>query len=308
MQCARPHSPLFHSSTNVLAGRSTDQEMAKKATGEAAFSVTFWGVRGTHCVPGEASLLYGGNTPCIELRADGQVFVIDAGMGIVGLGRKLAAEECRTIHMMLSHFHADHVSGVPFFRPLLDEQTTVRIYSAKRAGKTGKAVLQETIKPPVFPIPVDDLHARILYHDIPDAGAMTFGKVEVKTCLLNHPSGATGFRFDMGAHSFAYVSDMEHEGDGPLPALVSFVKGCSLLVYDTTYTEDEYLERKGWGHSTVEAGIALAEAAGCGRFIAFHHNPEHDDTRLAEREDAMRGLFPRSAFAREGLTIRLDTM
>jgi phosphoribosyl 1,2-cyclic phosphodiesterase len=279
--------------------------MAKTPRPATTLSLTFWGVRGTHCTPGAGSLVYGGHTPCVEIRAAGHVFVVDAGMGIVALGRKLAAEGVTTVNLMLSHFHTDHIAGVPFFRPLLDERATVRIHSARHAGKTGRMILKETFKPPVFPIPVDDLHGRIFYHDIPDIGSMTFGDVRVSTCLLNHPSGATGYRFDLGGASIAYISDIEHEADGPASDLVAFVRDCSVLVYDATYTEEEYDARRGWGHSTAEAGAALAIAAGCKRLFAFHHNPEHDDTRLAERERALRVLFPDSAFAREGATVEL---
>jgi phosphoribosyl 1,2-cyclic phosphodiesterase len=279
--------------------------MAIKSAYPSDLSLTFWGVRGTHCTPGENTLVYGGHTPCVEIRAGDQVFVIDAGMGIVGLGRKLAAEGVRAINLMISHFHADHITGMPFFRPLLDARATVRIHSAKHAGKTGRVILKETFKPPVFPIPVDDLHGRVIYHDIPDVGELAFGSVRVRTCLLNHPSGSTGYRFDAGNRSIAYVSDVEHAGDAPDPALVAFARGCSALIYDTTYTEEEYASRQGWGHSTVEAGVALAKAAGCGMFFAFHHNPDHDDEFIARREAGMRKLFPRSAFAREGVTVEI---
>jgi phosphoribosyl 1,2-cyclic phosphodiesterase len=282
-----------------------EQGMARKQKATAGLSVTFWGVRGSYPVPGDTTLVYGGNTSCIEVQGDGQVFVLDGGTGIVPLGRKLAADGVRTVNLMLSHFHADHISGVPFFRPLLDPEATVRIHSARRAGKTGRMILQETIKPPVFPIPVDDLHARIVYHDIPDEGALSFGKVRVTTCLLNHPSGATGYRFDCGNESVAYISDVEHESGGPDPGLVSFVRGCGLLIYDTTYTVEEYATRLGWGHSTVEAAVELVQAAGCRRLCAFHHNPEHDDATLSLREQALRQLLPDSCFAREGVTIRL---
>jgi phosphoribosyl 1,2-cyclic phosphodiesterase len=277
--------------------------MAKMSALASEMSVTFWGVRGTHCTPGEGTLLYGGHTPCVEIRAGGQVFVIDAGMGIVSLGRKLAAEGTRSINLMISHFHADHIAGMPFFHPLLDAQATVRIHSAKHAGKTGRMILKETFKPPVFPIPVDDLHGRIIYHDIPDVGTLSFGHVRVTTCLLNHPSGSTGYRFDYGGSSVAYISDVEHTADEPDADLVAFARDCSVIIYDSTYTEEEYASRKGWGHSTVEAGLALARAARCDRFFAFHHNPHHDDAFLATREAAMRKLFPDSAFAREGVTV-----
>lgn len=280
--------------------------MANRQKDDAGISVTFWGVRGSHPVPGEMTLVYGGNTACVEIRADGQVFVIDGGTGIVPLGRRLAEEGVRTVNLMLSHFHTDHIAGVPFFRPLLDAEATVRIHSARRAGKTGRMILQETIKPPVFPIPVDDLHARIIYHDIQDSGTLAFGKVRVSTCLLNHPSGATGYRFDFAGRSVAYICDVEHAPGGPDEALVAFVRDCGLMIYDTTYTVEEYASRRGWGHSTVEAAVDLARAAGCRRLVAFHHNPEHDDATLAGREDAMRLLFPDSAFAREGVTVRLD--
>lgn len=267
-------------------------------------TIRFWGVRGSYSTANPAMLGYGGNTPCVEVRVAGRVYILDAGTGLIGLGKTLAQEGVRDVTLFLSHFHTDHIEGFPFFSLCHDACARITIYSARHAGRTGRSILDGTFRPPLFPFPKPDFHAAVAHRTIAEGATLTFpGDLRVATTPLNHPDGATGFCFRTGTAAFAYLSDVEHADGPPDATLVDFVRGADCLIYDATYDESEYGARVGWGHSTAAAGLRIAEAAGVRRFIAFHHNPEHDDSRLYRREQALRAAAPQSCFAHEGMEI-----
>jgi phosphoribosyl 1,2-cyclic phosphodiesterase len=267
----------------------------------SGLAVRFFGVRGTIPVPGPGTLIYGGNTPCVEVRVNGRLFVIDAGSGIVDLGRALIGAPERSVDILLSHLHQDHLIGLPFFKPLKDPSRHVRIHAGNLEGRTPEAALRKMFSPPLFPIEVDHQSKNISFAGFRAGETLTFedGSI-VRTVPLRHPGGATGYRFDVGGRSLAYISDFEHAGPVPDADLVEFVHDCDLVIYDAMYTVEDYPPCKGWGHSTIEAGLALCAAAGAKRLAAFHHNPCYDDVKLAHMEAALQKALPGSFCAREG--------
>ncbi len=263
--------------------------------------VTFWGVRGSIPVAGANFQRFGGNTPCVEIRLDDRLFVIDAGSGILGLGLKLL-ESCPTrVDVLLSHLHLDHVMGLPFFKPALLPDREVGIYCGNLGGNTAEEALRRVFSPPIFPVTMDMFPARMEHIGFHAGETLTLSDgFRVRTCPLNHPQGATGYRFDHRGRSVTYLSDLEHLGAEPDPALVAFAAGSDLVIYDAMFSDSEYGRCIGWGHSTWTAGVALAKAAGVGRLALFHHDPRHDDATLAALEAEAAAAFPGTFAAREG--------
>jgi phosphoribosyl 1,2-cyclic phosphodiesterase len=274
----------------------------------SAISLQFWGVRGSVACPGPATLRYGGNTPCVEVRCGPYTLILDAGTGIRALGNALTeAADTTDFDIFLSHGHIDHVIGLPFFAPLFVEGQTVRVWagSLQPAGGVEKAV-RKLMSFPFFPLQVDAVHAELEFHDF-EAGAAINPRpgVTLRTASLNHPGGAIGYRIEYGGRALAYVTDIEL-GDGPLdPALLALTKDAAVVILDTTYTDAEYPSRAGWGHSSWQQGIRLANAANAGRLCLFHHDPEHDDAFMDQIRSAAEKARPGTIVASEGLRLNL---
>lgn len=277
----------------------------------------FWGTRGSIASPGGATVRYGGNTPCLELRtSDGRLVILDAGTGIRALGQQLVAEaQGRPIvgELWLTHLHWDHVQGLPFFAPLFE--------AGSRFAIRGPGAVEEVVKglfhPLVFPVPFDGLPASV------DIAAVSAGVCDrqgfvVRALDVQHPGGALGYRITDGRDgpALVYVSDNElapHGSYGSPAAwrdgLVELARGAAVLVHDATYTVDEYAHRGGWGHSTYADALALALDAGVERLVLFHHSPERTDEEIdmhvaaCRAEVARRGARLEVLAAAEGLTL-----
>lgn len=268
-------------------------------------SVSFWGVRGSIACPGRRYERYGGNTSCLEVQCGPHLLVFDAGTGLRPLGDKLKAEGPRDIDLFLTHSHLDHIVGVPFFPPLFDPHSKVRFWAGHLLpDRRLRDVICTMMVAPLFPVPIDIFAAATSFNDF-SAGEILrpHDGLTLRTARLNHPNDATGYRVDYEGKSICYVTDTEHAGDQLDANIMGLVEGADLLIYDSTYTEEEYTRHTGWGHSTWNQGIRLADAAKVKTFVAFHHDPSHDDDfmdRLASELDKAR---PGSQVAREGMTL-----
>jgi phosphoribosyl 1,2-cyclic phosphodiesterase len=269
-------------------------------------AVRFWGVRGSVACPGPSTLRYGGNTPCVELICGQHTLIFDAGTGIRQLGTTLAKGANGTgFDIFLSHGHIDHVVGLPFFAPLFVKDQVVRVWGGNLQAAGGvKQAVKKLMSFPFFPLQVDALQARLEFHDF-SAGDTINPRpgITLRTAPLNHPGGATGYRVDFNGSSVAYVTDIELGAGTIDPALIDLIKDASFLILDTTYTNEELPSHLGWGHSSWQQGIELANAANVGRLCLFHHDPEHDDDtmdKIAAKAEAAR---PGTIVAREGLKV-----
>jgi phosphoribosyl 1,2-cyclic phosphodiesterase len=273
----------------------------------SGLGVRFFGVRGSIPVPGAATLIYGGNTACVEIRVNGRLFIVDAGSGLAALGNALIDGPEHSFDILLSHLHQDHIIGLPFFAPLYEPSKNIKIYAGNLGGQTPEAALRTMFSPPLFPIELDHKAKHLDFIGFHAGETLRFEDgSSVRTTPLRHPGGATGYRFDAGGHAVAYVSDFEHAGPAPEQDMIDFVRGCDLVIYDTTFTVEDYPACKGWGHSTVEAGLALCAAAGAKRLAAFHHNPDYDDAKLAHIEAVLEKASPGSFCAREGQAVQFE--
>jgi phosphoribosyl 1,2-cyclic phosphodiesterase len=259
----------------------------------AGVRLRFWGTRGSIATPGPGTVRYGGNTSCIELRSDaGDLVVLDCGTGARTLGQSLVAEAMATGaslrgSIVLGHTHWDHIQGLPFFEPLFEPGGHWDLYGPRGLGTSLAQTLAGQMQYQYFPVSVEQLGADVAYHDLVE-GTFELGSLVVRTQYLNHPALTLGYRIEEAGATFCYLAD--HEPYDPGLGFggdvfasvedrrhVEFMAGADVVVHDAQYDAAEYLEHRGWGHSTVEYVVDAACAAGVAHVVLFHHDPSHDD-------------------------------
>ena len=280
---------------------------AASATHSEDFFVRFRGVRGTVACPGSDYARYGGNTSCLEVRCGGHLFILDAGTGIRALGAELDAAGPVDTDILLTHTHIDHIAGMPFFAPLFKPGNRLRIHAGHLAdgGIRLRDVFARLIEAPIFPVPLEAVGAEISFEEFRAGDSLRLREgVAIRTAPLNHPNGATGYRIERGGRSICYVTDTEHV-EGEVDAnILRLIEGTDIFIYDATYTAAEYPAFRGWGHSTWETGAVLAERGGVGRYVIFHHAPEHTDDDMDRIADQAQDAFASTTVACEGLVLR----
>ncbi|MEM6326787.1 MAG: MBL fold metallo-hydrolase [Bacteroidota bacterium] len=273
----------------------------------ARLTVRLWGVRGSLPTPRASHLGVGGNTTCVEVRGpEGAVVMLDAGTGARDFGVALAAEVGGApvdLHVLFSHFHWDHLQGLPFFAPIYGEGNTLTLHAAAEAEAIEAAMCGQ-MGEPFFPVPFRELRATVRVVPVRIGEAFTVGGMTVRPFPLHHPQGSTGYRFDAEGASFVFATDYEH-GDPELEAvLVDAAQGADVFYSDAQYTPDEYDLRRGWGHTTWVQAVRLAQKAKVGRLVLAHHDPAHDDVALERILAQARERFPATDLAREGAVMQ----
>ena len=272
----------------------------------ADFLVRFWGVRGSIAAPGPATARYGGNTSSIEVRCGARLILFDAGTGLRTLGNRLVAEAPLDADIFFTHTHFDHICGLPFFKPFFQPQNGFRLWAGHLgAGITLQRVLREFMAAPLFPVPPEVFKARMEYRDFPGGDTLTPAPgIVVRTAVLNHPDGATGYRIEYGGKSVCYVTDTEHVPGIPDRNVLALIGGADIVIYDCMYTDEEYAESYvGWGHSTWQEAVRLCKPAGVKQLVVFHHDPDHDDDRLDAIAREVAAALPGAVLAREGMVL-----
>jgi phosphoribosyl 1,2-cyclic phosphodiesterase len=289
------------------------------------YSVTIWGARGSIPTPGPQTARYGGNTPCVGLEADGpagrRLVVLDAGTGIRPLGRELveAARGALTVDLLLSHTHWDHIQGLPFFAPLFEPRSAVRIWGPRQGRVDLERILRDQMNPVVFPVPLDQADASLSVTHV-EPGSFDVGGFRARAMTLRHPGTTLAYRLapDDGGPSLVYVTDNELGPGGTYDVgprwreeLVAFVGGADVLIHDAMFTVEELGQFSGWGHSTGSEAVRLAADAAVGRLVLFHHRPERDDAAMdafvaaAQRQAAREHSGLDVVAATEGLRLNL---
>ncbi|HEY7768038.1 MBL fold metallo-hydrolase [Longimicrobium sp.] len=275
-------------------------------------TATCWGTRGSIPAPGPDTVRYGGNTPCLEVQAQGRRYIFDAGTGIRALSRALQPEEPVEAELFLTHFHWDHVQGFPFCGQLYHADSRIRVHGPPQDGVGVASVLAGIMAPAYFPVPLDALAAGVEFVDV-DTAPWTDGAVEVDALRVCHPGFTCGYRLRTGGASLAYVPDNElREADAAqYRQMVEWAAGVDLLVHDAMWRDDEYARYRGWGHGSVGDAVRLAEDAGARRLLLFHYAPERRDDELDDIvSEVRRGLAERGSALRvdpacEGVAISL---
>jgi phosphoribosyl 1,2-cyclic phosphodiesterase len=270
--------------------------------------LTFRGVRGSTPTPRRECLAFGGNTSCIEFRVAGEdeILVIDGGTGLISLGESLKQEDRGhplSVNVLLTHFHWDHIQGLPFFGPLYNPKNRFRFHSERSAATIGE-ILEGQMSRPYFPVPFESLGAHREFVDT-RGQEIRLGDLHIRSFPINHPQGACGYRLEANGAVVVHVSDHEH-GDAAIDAGIrEQAQGADVLIYDAQYTPEEYETKRGWGHGTYAEAARVANACGVGQLILFHHDPVHDDECLRTIVAAARKDFENTDAAREGWRICL---
>lgn len=270
-----------------------------------SIKVRFWGVRGSIACPGHDTLGYGGNTSCVEMRCADRLFIFDGGTGLRELGRALHGADYLEADLFLSHTHYDHVFGLPFFGPFFNPHNRFRMWAGHlRPQYTLEEILRHMMTSPLFPVPVDVFAAKMEFHDFDSGDTLDrWDGVTIKTVALKHPNGATGYRVEHAGRAVCYVTDTEHQPGKLDEDILGLIAGADLLIYDATYTDDQFPRHKGWGHSTWQEGARLSRAAGVKQYAIFHHDPSHDDAFMDRVAAAAKKEFANAIVAREGMTL-----
>ena len=260
--------------------------------------VTVWGCRGSLASPGPATVRYGGNTSCVELRLeDGTVLVLDAGTGVRELGRTLVGHGA-PIHLLLTHLHLDHVEGLGFFAPFWEPGAELHIWGPSSPLHTLAERISRYLSPPLFPLKVADSPAQVHFHTVPP-GSWTIGSSTIRAGEVLHPGPTLGYRIEEGSASLAYIPDhepalgldLERVDPEWLPGY-DVAAGATVLLHDAQLTEDEYAARIGWGHSSVDAAVTFARTARAERLVLFHHDPMRGDDEVERLATHAQSLWP----------------
>jgi phosphoribosyl 1,2-cyclic phosphodiesterase len=271
--------------------------------------VRFHGVRGSTPCHGDDIARYGGNTSCVSVLAEGEdPLLFDLGTGLRYFGLGCSAPFCGT--SLVSHLHWDHVQGLPFFGPLLHHDTHLTVYApSDHDGRSAAEVLDETIRPPLFPVGLDAFPGHIDVREPPRR--FRIGGFEIESAVVPHVGEALGYRVTHGGRSVAYISDHQQPTDGPRIAdgVAALCKGVDLLIHDAQYTPAEFARKSDWGHCTIEYAVWLAAEVGAHRLALYHHDPTHDDDMIDRLTAAAaacgRAMGVEVFAAREGLSVEL---
>jgi phosphoribosyl 1,2-cyclic phosphodiesterase len=307
--------------------------------------VKFWGVRGSYPVPGTETVRYGGNTACVEVRAGGRSIILDAGTGIISLGRDLMRRSAlmgRTISttLLFSHFHHDHTQGLPFFSPFYDRSADVKIFGPEFHASGLEENLSGVMRSPAFPVTWEQISANKSVGPLRAGESLLIGQdgehrithpadhavmrsfeesqggdiIHIRSLQsVAHPDWVLLYRIDWHGFSIVYATDTEGYAANN-GRLVNFAYQADLLIHDAQYTDAHYQGllpgmsgTRGWGHSTFRMACDVAQAAKVQRLVLFHHEPTYDDWTISQNEQEARRLFPETLAAYEGLEVRLES-
>jgi phosphoribosyl 1,2-cyclic phosphodiesterase len=276
--------------------------------------LVFWGVRGSTPTLERDTWRYGGNTPCLELTApDGTSFILDCGTGLRTLGNQLTAQQNGSgveSHILVTHYHWDHIQGIPFFHPFFESQNRFHFYSfqSKYLGPHSlQQVFEAQLSSPYFPIDVTMMTASREFHEISGGQTWDVNGTKITASHLNHPQGCLGYRLDTTGGSIVYATDNEPGAAECDQNLLQLAHDADVLIYDAQYSPEQLAsERKGWGHSSWLEGVKIARAAKVRNLILFHHDPDSTDKHVDGFLSAARQEFPATWAASEGMSISLS--
>ena len=248
--------------------------------------IRFWGTRGSIASAGENSRKYGGNTPCVSLAQDDTLVILDAGSGLRQLAQEEYHKTFKSIHILLTHLHMDHIQGLGFFKLFFDPTATIHLWGPPSSTASLQMRLTRYLSPPLFPVRLRDFTCKLYIKEMSQS-RLVIEPFRIRTDFVLHPGPTLGFRITNGVKTICYIPDHE-------PALGSInmpfdpewtsgyelAKDVDLLIHDAQFSDDEYLVRQGWGHSSYSHTLEFASLTKVKRLELFHHDPNHDDADL----------------------------
>lgn len=274
-------------------GRYNSRQMMEPRTEKAdedAIQIKFWGARGSIPVPGPSTVKYGGNTPCVEVRfPDGNLVVLDAGTGLRELGNSLNYEkENLNLHLLITHYHWDHIQGLPLFKPAYHPNNVINIMGVEHPEMKIETIISAQMESIYFPVSLSYLRAKLEFNHILEGG-FEAGDAIIRTIETDHTGNALSFKINYNHKSIVYMTDNELDrkqlrgkegGIKRLDKVIGFIGGADMLIHDAQYLDSEYPSKLGWGHSTSEDAVWLAKEAGVKTLLLFHHDPDRVDNEI----------------------------
>ncbi len=270
--------------------------------------VIFWGVRGSTPTPQSENLRYGGNTSCVEVRVNDQIFIFDCGTGFRNLGKHLVREtngDPLSAHIFLSHFHWDHIQGIPFFAPLYSDRESYFFFHSSNRTRGLRRAIEEQMSDPYFPVKMNEMAAHRHFYGIGE-GRIPFDECVIQAMSLHHPQGCLGFRLEAGGKVLVYATDNEPGHPAFDRNVRKLAQGADVLIYDAQYLPEQYeATKRGWGHSHWREAINVVMESGARELILFHHDPDHTDECIDRVVVQAREHYAQVRAASEGMEIQL---
>jgi phosphoribosyl 1,2-cyclic phosphodiesterase len=273
--------------------------------------LSFWGVRGSTPTVDPATWRYGGNTPCLELIApDGSHIILDCGTGFRVMGSRWQNGGTPTeTHILITHYHWDHIQGIPFFSPLYVQENQFHFYSfrSKYLGPNSlKQVFETQMAVPYFPVDMGAMNAKRKFQEVDGGESFKIGENKVTARWLNHPQGCLGYRIETAAGTVVYATDNEPGNPELDQSLLELAAGADVFINDAQFTPEQLATtRRGWGHSTWAAGVKSAQESGAKALVLFHHDPDSTDRNVDSILRSARDEFDSVFAASEGMVITL---
>lgn len=270
--------------------------------------VIFWGVRGSAPCASKEYEEVGGHTSCVSLHNEKEIVILDAGTGLLDLGHWIEKQNFQRATLLITHFHYDHILGFPFFQPIWREGFDLDVYANNFEEKGSLRNFFENIlfSHPTFPVTFDQIKANIKLSQFKVGETFEIKEgAKIDTRPLNHPGKSTGFRINIQNKIISYITDTEHTPGETDQNVLDLIKEADLMIYDSTYTEQEWEAKKGWGHSTWEEAIRLARLADVKQLALFHHDIMHTDEIMKKIEFQAQSLWDKAFVAKQGLSVKL---
>jgi ribonuclease Z len=248
--------------------------------------MTFWGVRGSIPTPGKEFIKYGGNTPCVEIRCGDTILIFDAGTGTRALGKSLLKEfngKPMELHILFSHTHWDHIQGFPFFEPAYHSGTIIHLYGGNSVSELEKLILGQMDRE-YFPVTLFELASNLYFKTLSE-NPFYINDVKIYYTYLFHPGLSLGYRVEYNGKIFVYATDNEILTEPEMEGyneknMENLINNADILVAECQYTEDEYVKKVGWGHSSIEQVVRISKMFGVKNLFTFHHDPMRADKEI----------------------------
>lgn len=267
-----------------------------------SYSLKIWGSRGSVAQTSDTKRKFGLNTTCISIETPDNIILIDGGTGIASFDTYLYENKLthKKISILLTHYHYDHILGLPFTKFLYDKNVKYEIYGPKFTMENASQILKKIVCRPFFPLDLKDVeNAKILNLD--NSIENKFNGIKIKTITLNHKDNAIGYKFIFPNKEICIITDYEYNTDNNKDELMSFIRNSDILIMDTYFTNEDYIEN--WGHSTIENCVELTNKLNIRQGMPFHHNINYTDDFLINMEKEIQKKSPNIIFTRDGYTL-----
>lgn len=282
----------------------SDSEALLKNLNQCYFKL--WGTRGSTCVSGPEYNNFGGNTACLEIRNKDSLIIIDSGTGIRKLGNEILVDNIHEFHLIIGHFHWDHILGFPFFLPLYSNKYTIHIHAPGPSAQFIKQQFEILLRHEFFPVSLEEMKANVIYHCLDVNNPIQNGDIIVENCLAHHPGTTYCFKITTANTSIGYATDNEFllGYDGPIKNLtienpifdpyrhqINFFNNCDIMIHEAQYIPKDYHKKIHWGHSSTSNAAALIQLIKPKEWIITHHDPEDTDKDLLRKKEIIKAAL-----------------